>query len=182
LGGKLPVVNDELAYEGRGDGWSEEDVIEAHLGTFLGGGYGTTGFKDPVTKQGHYFSGAFSAAEHNSADNLLWLREIVDEAFTFWMMEPVTQVNFGGGRKSLSIFRDVHEGFRALEWRGREYLLGTNRAWPRVSVRLPEGNWQIRRYDVLEKVSETLTNQASGTFEFEVPHSRAVLFHVQRVD
>jgi hypothetical protein len=26
IGGRKPVVNDELAYEGAGDGWSEEDT------------------------------------------------------------------------------------------------------------------------------------------------------------
>jgi hypothetical protein len=45
IGGKKPVVNDELAYEGEGDGWSGEDVIGAILGSFVGGGYASTGYK-----------------------------------------------------------------------------------------------------------------------------------------
>jgi len=40
-----PVVNDELSYQGEGDGHNEGDTIESHLGAFLGGGYGTTGEK-----------------------------------------------------------------------------------------------------------------------------------------
>ncbi len=36
------VESRELSYEGKGDHHSEADTIAAHLGAFLGGGYGTT--------------------------------------------------------------------------------------------------------------------------------------------
>ena len=87
IGGNVPVIDDELAYEGAGDGWSEADVIESHLGAFLGGGYGTTGHK-PGNKQGHYFWGNFKPSEHTAADNLAWLRQVIDENVTFWRMTP----------------------------------------------------------------------------------------------
>jgi hypothetical protein len=44
-GADRPVIDDELSYQGAGDGHDELDTIEAHLGAFLGGGYGTTGYK-----------------------------------------------------------------------------------------------------------------------------------------
>jgi hypothetical protein len=65
-GAGKPVVNDELAYQGAGDGWNEEDVIEAHLGAFLGASYGSSGFKSGH-KLGHYFMGDFDINEHTAA-------------------------------------------------------------------------------------------------------------------
>ena len=53
-----PTVNDELSYQGEGDRHTEADTVEAHLGAFLGSGYGTTGYK-PGEKTGHYFWGNF---------------------------------------------------------------------------------------------------------------------------
>ncbi len=41
----VPVISDELSYQGAGDKHSEGDTIESHLGAFLGGGYGSTGEK-----------------------------------------------------------------------------------------------------------------------------------------
>lgn len=40
-----PTINDELSYQGDRDKHSEADTLESHLGAFLGGGYGTTGWK-----------------------------------------------------------------------------------------------------------------------------------------
>ena len=74
---RRPTVNDELSYEGAGDKHSEADTIAAHLGTFLGGGYGTTGEKYGQ-KLGQYFWGNFDPAKHTAADNLLWLRTTID--------------------------------------------------------------------------------------------------------
>ena len=98
-GNKKPVIDDELAYEGEGDGWNDEDIIESHLGAFLGGGYGTTGYK-PGNKKGHYFWGNFKASEHTSADNLLWLRQKIDSNITFWNHKPVALAN--------SIFENIN--------------------------------------------------------------------------
>jgi hypothetical protein len=38
----------------------EEDVLEAFLGVFLGGGYGSIGYKTGL-KLGQYFAGRFDA-------------------------------------------------------------------------------------------------------------------------
>ena len=130
-GGNKPVIDDELAYEGIGDGWIEDDVIEAHLGAFLGGGYGSTGQKSG-NKKGQYFSGKFNALEHTAVDNLLWLRQKIDENISFWKMEPAL-------RKGPSIFSQGSHGFRAMEWRDNEYVLGTNKAWDSITARLPAG-------------------------------------------
>ena len=176
IGGNVPVIDDELAYEGKGDGWSEGDVIEAHLGAFLGGGYGTTGHK-PAGKQGHYFWGRFKAAEHRAADNLLWLRQQIDDRITFWKMAPMGPPASSG---TLGIFQNVHADSRAMAWPGREYVLGTNRARQGIKVRLPKGTWQVRRCDVMTRKGETLSVRASGAFSFDAPNQRAVLFHFKR--
>jgi len=177
IGGNVPVIDDELAYEGKGDGWSEPDVIESHLGAFLGGGYGTTGHK-PASKRGHYFHGNFKALEHKSADNLLWLRKVIDENITFWKMAPVRGSDTDD--TSLGIFQNIDREFRVMEWPGHEYVLGTNKAHKGILAKLPEGKWQVIRYDIIAKNQEQLSLGASGTFTFDAPDSRAVLFHFKK--
>jgi hypothetical protein len=177
IGGNVPVIDDELAYEGKGDGWSEQDVIESHLGAFLGGGYGTTGHK-PDSKKGHYFWGNFSPREHLSADNLKWLREEIEENITFWKMAPVSFSDLH--KTKLTIFDSVHPDFRAMAWPGQEYVLGMNRTQKSIRAKLPEGTWQVKRYDVITKKDETLSTNARGTFTFNAPDSRAVLFHFKK--
>jgi hypothetical protein len=179
IGGYVPVIDDELAYEGAGDGWSEADVIEAHLGAFLGGGYGTTGHK-PANKQGHYFWGRFRASEHQAADNLLWLRQMIDEHVTFWKMAPVHDPDPSDDR--LGIFDDVHSDFRLLAWSDEEYVLGTNRARTGVQARLPAGRWQVTIYDVMAQNESSVERDAAGTLTFDTPDSRAAFIHCRRIE
>ncbi len=178
LGGNIPVIDDELAYEGAGDGWSEEDVIESHLGAFLGGGYGTTGYK-PANKKGHYFWGNFQALEHRAADNLGWLRQVIDENITFWRMVPTIDPN--AHDNVIGIFTGVHPDSRVLEWPGYEYVVGTNRTAKAMRADLPAGQWLVTRHDAIRKQSEVLSTGASGVFLFDAPESRAALFHFKRV-
>lgn len=160
-----PVINDELSYEGDGDSHNEGDSIESHLGAFLGGGYGTTGEKS-ASKEGQYFKGNFNADEHTAADNLKYLREVIDQHITFWKMAP--------GR---DIFSNLAEGFRGMAWPGHEYVLGTNEAHQGLTAQLPSGSWKVTRYDMINKVETTLSENAVGRFVFDSPGSRAVLFH-----
>ncbi len=178
LGGNIPVIDDELAYAGAGDGWSEEDVIESHLGAFLGGGYGTTGYK-PANKKGHYFWGNFKAAEHRAADNLGWLRQVIDENITFWRMTPANDAD--AHDDGIGIFSRVHPDSHVLEWPGQEYVIGTNRATTGMRADLPAGQWLVTRHDAIRKESEVLSTGASGVFLFDAPESRVALFHFKRV-
>jgi hypothetical protein len=163
-----PTINDELSYEGEGDKHTEQDTIEAHLGAFLGGGYGTTGEKS-ANKLGQYFWGCFNPAEHKAADNLKYLREIIDRNVTFWKMAPETD-----------IFSNLDSDFRGLAWPGHEYVLGTNKARKDIAANLPEGTWTIKRYDIISEKEKTLSKSASGSFMFDAPDSRAVMFHLKR--
>jgi len=163
-----PTINDELSYEGKGDRHTEHDTIESHLGAFLGGGYGTTGEK-PGNKLGQYFMGRFNPAEHTSADNLKYLREIIDKNVTFWKMSPET-----------GIFSNLHSGFRGLAWAGHEYVLGTNKAHKQIVANLPGGTWTVKRYDIISKEEETLSETARGRFKFDALDSRAVMFHFKK--
>jgi len=163
-----PTINDELSYEGKGDRHTEHDTIESHLGAFLGGGYGTTGEK-PGNKLGQYFMGRFNPAEHTSADNLKYLREIIDKNVTFWKMSPET-----------GIFSNLHSGFRGLAWAGHEYVLGTNKAHKQIVANLPGGTWTVKRYDIISKEEETLSETARGRFKFDALNSRAVMFHFKK--
>jgi len=191
IGGNVPIIDDELAYEGKGDGWSEPDVIESHLGAFLGGGYGTTGHK-PASKRGHYFHGNFKASEHKSADNLLWFRRVIDKNITFWKMAPVPAFSVRAaqvrapvrgsdtGDTSIGIFQNIDGEFRVMEWPGHEYVLGTNKAYKSIRAKLPRGKWQVIRYDIIAKKQKQLSFGAAGTFTFDAPDSRAVLFHFKK--
>lgn len=179
IGGNVPVIDDELAYEGAGDGWSEGDVIESHLGAFLGGGYGTTGHK-PANKKGHYFFGHFKAPEHKAVDNLLWLRQVIDRDITFCQMAPVDDPD--SSDRTIGIFNNVHPDFRVLAWPGHEYVLGTNRARDNLQVELPAGRWQVTCYDAIAKSRKLLADDASGEFTFDAPDSRAGLIHFKRID
>jgi hypothetical protein len=163
-----PTINDELSYEGKGDKHIEQDTIESHLGAFLGAGYGTTGEK-PGSKLGQYFMGRFNPAEHTSADNLKYLRETIDKHITFWKMAPDT-----------GIFSNLHPDFRGLAWPGHEYVLGTNKAHKQIVANLPGGTWTIKRYDIIRKNEKTLSETARGSFTFDTPDSRAVMFHFKK--
>jgi hypothetical protein len=68
----------------------------------LGGGYGTTGYK-PGSKLGHYFWGKFDPAEHTAADNLGWLREIIDRDITFLPRHHGENVQDVGDRRRRAI-------------------------------------------------------------------------------
>lgn len=163
-----PTINDELSYQGKGDRHSEGDTIESHLGAFLGGGYGTTGEK-PGSKEGQYFGGKFDPSEHTAADNLKWLREIIDEAVTFWKIAP-----------DLSIFSNLDSDFRGMAWPDHEYVLGTNKPYRGIIANLPAGKWTVTRYDVIGKKATRLSARATGRFTFDSPDSRAVIFHFMR--
>lgn len=178
IGRNKPVINDELAYEGEGDGWSEEDVVESHLGAFLGGGYGSTGFKSG-NKEGQYFAGNFNPADHKALDNLLWLRSKIDSNITFWQMSPDFYASTGNN--STSIFRNISDRFRAMSWHNNEYVLGTNEAKAGIEVRLPSGTWQITQYDVINKEEKIISTNAVERYKFDAPSSRAVLFHFKKV-
>jgi len=170
-GGRKPVCNDENAYEGRGDRFTEADVIEGCFGTFLGGGYPTTGEK-PAGKKGQYFWGGFDAAKHTSADNLLALRKYVDEHVAFWRLKPTPVEG--------SVFAGAPGSARLLADAGREYVLGTNAA-AGLRAKLPRGAWRVVQLDLFSRRQRTLAERAAGTFRFEAPDSRAVLTHFRRI-
>ena len=166
LGGAMPVFNDELAYEGAGDGFSMEDVIASHLGAFLGGGYASTGHK-PADKKGHYFWGAFKADEHRAARRLGWLAEQISHDITFWQMAPAAMAP--------SIFAGADAGARLLEWPGRQYALGASAPHQALRANLPAGQWRVVSYDALAMQRRVLAESAGGAFAFDTPDSRAAM-------
>jgi len=178
-GGDKPVVNDELAYQGEGDGWNEGDVIEAHLGAFLGGGYGSSGHKSGY-KLGHYFAGNFNADEHTAADNLHWMCQVIDENINFWKLEPEYYTYTHEG--SSAMFHNLHPDFRVMRQGKEQYVLGTNQAKKEVLANLPEGNWEVKMYDIIAKQEKVIAKSASGKFTFDAPDSRAMIFHFKKAD
>ncbi len=168
-GGKFPrhqpTINDELSYQGAGDDHEQEDTIEAMLGAFVGGGYASTGYK-PGSKIGQYFIGQFDAQQHSAADNLLWLRKIIDSKITFWEMEP-----------DVSVFKNTAKEFRSMGWSGVEYVLTTNARKDSIQAQLPAGSWIVTKYDVIAKEAVVLDRKVTDTYTFNSPEGRAILFH-----
>jgi len=170
-GGGKPLVNDENAYEGAGDKFSEGDVVEGCFGTFLGGGYPTTGEKRG-NKLGQYFWGSFDPEIHKASDNLQYLRRYVDERVAFWRMVP--------GNIAESRFRRAPTSFRVLADRnGDESVLGSQAA-AEFLVNLPRGNWRITQVDLMSRQTTVLAEDAEGDYVLRTPDSRAVLTHFVR--
>lgn len=173
-GSDKPVIDDELSYQGDGDHHTEGDTIESHLGAFLGGGYASTGYK-AANKLGQYFTGNFDPRIHTTSESLRWLREQIDDHITFWRMSP----DQGQGGSGQSIFRG-NDDLRSMSWPEHEYVLGTHQAQTGLTAQLPPGTWTVTRYDVIARRTETIRRDASGTFPFDAPDSRAVLFHFKK--
>jgi len=169
-GGDRPVINDELGYEGKGDRFTRDDVIEGHLGAFLGGGYGTSGYK-PASKKGHYFWGGFKPREHTAAAHLAWLRKQIDSHITFWKMAPINAEDLVPG---------AGKNCRAMAWPAHEYVLGTSEAQKDLAANLPPGTWEVRRFDVIAMDEAVVSRSARGRFPFAAPASRAVLFYFRK--
>ncbi|KPL12560.1 MAG: hypothetical protein AMS26_17130 [Bacteroides sp. SM23_62] len=172
-GAGKPVINDELAYEGEGDGWLEEDVLEAFLGVFLGGGYGSTGYKTGH-KLGQYFAGRFDATGHSASDNLLWFRQQIDRETNFWKMQPATIFYTRKEDITLDIFRNVDYDFRLLKENGKTYVLGAAGPRKNIIAKLPEGKWDVVMFDLVTKSTRELGTEVSGEFTFDFPESRAL--------
>jgi hypothetical protein len=170
--GNKPLVNDENAYEGAGDKFSEGDVIEGCLGTFLGGGYPTTGEKHG-NKLGQYFWGSFDPQTHAASDNLQYLRRYLDEHVAFWRMFP--------GDISQSRFRRAPASFRLLAHPAGDCVLGSNAA-AEFPVKLPNGRWRVTQVDLIARQMTVLAENAEGEYTLHTPDSRAVLTHFARND
>ncbi|GEM_PF-6829931 len=108
-------------------------------------------------------------SEHTAADNLLWLREVIDADISFGNMTP-----------DIGIFTHLDENFRGMAWPEHEYVWGTNKVRKGIIANLPPGTWTVNRYDVIKKQKTMLTKQAKVGFEFDAPDSRAVLFHFRK--
>jgi len=172
LGGGKPVVNDENAYQGKGDAFSLGDTVEGCFGTFLGGGYPTTGEKYK-SKLGQYFWGGFDAKVHTAAPRLGYLRAYVDRSIAFWRLAPLVLAK--------TPFAGLDPSFRVLGRDGEEYVLGSDRPTFGNRVTLPKGGWRITQVDLIAMTTRTLASRVSGVFGFDTPPSRAALTHFRHI-
>ena len=171
LGGRKPVVNDENAYQGRGDGFTRDDTIEGCLGTFLGGGYPTTGEK-PAGKHGQYFWGGFDPHTHTASEPLGMLRDYVDRSVELARLQPVPLKG--------TPFDKLDSTCRLLAAEGVEYVLGSRRAAKDVIVALPPGQWRVTQLDLIGKTTTQVSSRAAGEFTFTLPQSRATVTHFRK--
>lgn len=175
IGGNKPGINDENGYDPNES--SEQDVLEGMVGSFAGGGYGSTGHKTG-DKAGGYFWGytsqGWTADNHPSADNLGWMKDIINTNITFWKMKPIKPA-------SGNFFANANANFRALEWTGQQYVLVSDAAQSGISVTLPAGSWSIYQYNIISKSTSTLGTSKTGSFSFSTPSSRACITFFKNV-
>ena len=175
-GGRKPGINDENGYD-PGES-SEAEVLEGILGSFAGGGYGSTGHKTG-SRQGGYFWGfrsqGWTIAQHPSADNLGWMRARIEQHLAFWRLSP-------RGAPAASIFANAPGGFRVLAADGAQYVLCSNSAASGIVANLPDGTWSVRRCDVAAKSDVQLAAAAKGAYVFATPASRACMTIFTRTD
>jgi hypothetical protein len=81
-----------------------------------------------------------------------------------------------------TIFPGLDAQFRAMSWPGREYVLGTSKAASGIVAHLPAGTWKVTQFDIMAMKAATVSSAARGTFPFDSPASRAVLFHFRQID
>lgn len=164
-----PVINDEAGYD-PGES-TTPDVMESMLGTFLGGGYGTTGHKTG-SKTGGYFWGhravGETLAEHPSIPLLGFMKRAIEANLEFGRLSPA-------GAAEGTIFGGAPAGSRVLADAGRQYVLGTSAAASGVEARLPPGRWKVMQFDLLDTSEEVLASDAEGSFRFSTPASRAAM-------
>jgi len=171
LGGKKPVVNDENGYQGKGDGFALGDVVEGCLGTFLGGGYPTTGEKF-ASKKGQYFWGGFDPEKHSATKHLAFLRRFLEANVAFWRLEPVPLRG--------SAIENCPEQFRLLANEGNEYVLGSNARAEGLVFRADGGRWRVVQADLMAMRVQVLGEDVSGLFRFSTPASRAAITHFRK--
>jgi len=160
----MPSINDENGYEGSGDGYTGDDVIEGITGSFSGGGFGSTAYK-PAKGEGQYYKGNFNATEHSASDNLKWMRETIDAHIEFWKLEPIAI--------SSSIFSGGSTNFRALQETGKQYVLCSNSA-KTFNITLPAGTWTLKQINSISKTITTTTD-LSGEYSLTTPSSRSCI-------
>ena len=167
-----PVVNDENGYQGQGDHFTLADVVEGCLGTFLGGGYPTTGEKY-AQKKGQYFWGGFDPRKHTATKHLAFLRRYLEGNVAFWRLAPIPLAK--------APFGNCPRRFRVLGRDEAEYLLGSDAPARDIVFRPAGGRWRIVQADLMALKTTVLTEAATPPFRFSTPRSRAVLTHFKRL-
>ncbi|NDP21026.1 MAG: DUF5060 domain-containing protein [Paludibacter sp.] len=160
----MPSINDENGYEGAGDVYTKEDVIEGVLGSFSGGGFGSTAYK-PAKGTGQYYNGNFNATEHSASAYLKWLADAINANIEFWKLQPVVN--------SSSIFPAASTEFKVLQQTGTQFAIFTDAA-ANITANLPAGTWTLKQINAIDKTITT-TNNLSGNYSFSAPNSRACI-------
>lgn len=164
LAGGKPVINDETGYDPGEQ--STEDVVSGITGTFVGGGYGTTGQKNS-SKNGGYFWGHAAVGEdistHPSRTKLKFLRDKIEEHMAFWNLEPREPGN--------SVFSG---GAYTLQWENSQYVVGTTGSG-NMTADLPTGTYTVIQLDIQNEQEQTISTDASGNYSFDAPSSSAAV-------
>jgi hypothetical protein len=154
IGGK-PAVNDENGYQGEAPTSNKATTIEGLFGSFMGGGYGTTGEKF-ASKQGQYFWGNYSTASHSAAPCLGYVAAYITNNVNFRNLSPT----------SSHIFSNTPGEHKVLGDGSSEYILGSNGSKSGIVANLGSASWKVVRVDIDNKSTTTLSSSATGSYTF----------------
>ena len=92
----------------------------------------------------------------------------------------MTPVQFTSFTNNVSIFGGLDTRYRILAWENNEYLIAGSSSKRDLKAMLPEGGWTIKSYDLITMKEKIIAKNATGTFIFDFPDSRAVMFHIKK--
>ncbi len=137
--GGVPVINDEIGYEPSID---FKDIIGTAVGTWMGGGYSSTGQKFEKA-HGQYYQGNFNTHDHTNADNLGFMADYINNNIEFSELSP----------------RGMGSSAR-LENNNKEYIFwGT-----KDTLSLGSGAYIVTYINVDKMETRVISKNASGDF------------------
>ncbi len=137
--GGVPVLNDEMGYEPSID---PQDIIGTAVGSWIGGGYASTGQKFNKA-DGQYYQGNFNTHEHTNADNFGFLADYITNNIDFSELSPE-----GIGSRAKLVNNDKEYIF----WGSKDTLL------------LGTGTYMVNYIDVDKMETKVVSKNASGDF------------------
>jgi len=137
--GGVPVINDEIGYE---PSINPKDIMGTAVGTWMGGGYSSTGQKIKKA-HGQYYQGNFNTQDHTNADNFGFMADYITNSIDFSELFPE-----GVGASAKLVNND--KGY--IFWGSRDTLS------------LGKGTYMVTYIDVDKMETKVVSKNATGDF------------------
>ncbi len=153
-GGGVPAINDEIGYEPSID---SSDIRGTAVGTWMGGGYSTTGQKI-IKAHGQYYQGNFNSQEHTNADNFGFMADYITNNIDFSELSPD-----GVGSSAKLVNKD------------KEYIFWGNKE----TLSLGKGTYMVTYIDVDKMETKVASKNATGDFNVSGGNNHG-FYHAKR--